>query len=121
MRTIAASARILALACVAASLSGWGAAADAAQAARVGDATSKGTILAPGSPTVTICGKPAARVGDMASSQTQAPKGPVVRVRVKIVSGSPTVLIAGQPAARVGDATSNGDKILTGCPTVLIN
>jgi uncharacterized Zn-binding protein involved in type VI secretion len=119
MRTIAAGARILALVCAAASISASHAPAAAAPGARVGDATSKGMILPPGAPTVLICGKPAARVGDMVTSLTQV--GPAqVRTNVAIVSGSPTVLISGKPAARIGDVTANGDQIVVGCPTVVI-
>jgi uncharacterized Zn-binding protein involved in type VI secretion len=123
MRAIAAGARMLALVCAAASISASHTPADAAPGARVGDATSKGTILPPGAPTVLICGVPAARVGDMAMSQTMVVVGAqrrLVRTNVAIVSGSPTVLIAGEPAARIGDVTSNGDKIIAGCPTVLV-
>lgn len=91
----------------------------AAPAARIGDPTTRGQILAPGAPTVLICGKPAARVGDAATSLTQA--GPtMVPTTVAIVTGSATVLIAGKPAARVGDTASNGDRVLVGCPTVVI-
>jgi uncharacterized Zn-binding protein involved in type VI secretion len=88
------------------------ASASDAPAARVGDATVAGTILPPGAPTVLICGKPAARAGDLALSAGQAP--------APIIGGSPTVLIGGKPAARVGDSMANGAKIAVGCPTVLI-
>jgi uncharacterized Zn-binding protein involved in type VI secretion len=57
-----------------------------------------------------ICGKPAARTGDLVLAQPPA----------TIVTGSPTVLIAGKPAAREGDSTSNSAQIATGCPTVMI-
>jgi len=39
---------------------------------------------------------------------------------VPIVVGSPTVLIGGKPAARSGDVTASGDRIVVGCPTVVI-
>jgi uncharacterized Zn-binding protein involved in type VI secretion len=85
----------------------------------MGDATTRGTILAPGAPTVLICGIPAARVGDMVN--TVVSNGlTVVPTVVPITTGSTTVLIGGKPAARVGDTVSNGDKIVVGCPTVII-
>jgi len=93
--------------------------ATAAPAARVTDATTKGVIQPPGFPTVLICGLPAARAGDSALSQVQT--GPVlVPAPTTIVGGSATVLIGGKPAARSGDSTANGDRIVGGCPTVII-
>jgi uncharacterized Zn-binding protein involved in type VI secretion len=120
MRTLVPGAWILALIGTAASIAASHLpAAAAATAARVGDTTTKGIILPPGATTVIICGRPAARVGDLALSTTSA--GPLnVPTNVQIVVGSSTVLIAGKPAARAGDATANGDKILVGCPTVTI-
>jgi uncharacterized Zn-binding protein involved in type VI secretion len=91
----------------------------AAPAARITDATTRGTILAPGAPMVMICGLPAARVGDAANSLVQVGAARLPTT-VTIVSGSASVLIGGMKAARIGDVTSNGDKILVGCPTVLI-
>lgn len=91
------------------------------QAARVGDHHTcpqftfpnfhvGGPILT-GSPTVIICGSPAATVGSLASCV-----GPT-----DIISqGSATVLINGQPAARRGDGSAHGGVIVAGCPTVLI-
>lgn len=91
----------------------------ATPAARITGATTQGQILPPGAPTVLICGLPAARVGDSATSFVL--NGPVsVPTTVTIATGSPTVLIAGKSAARVGDTTTNGDKIIAGCPTVVI-
>ncbi len=72
-----------------------------------------GPILPPGCPTVLIGGKPAARVGDMATCV-----GPPDTI---VPPGSPTVLIGGQSAARVTDLTAHGGTITgPGCPTVLI-
>ena len=93
-------------------------------AARVGDPTAHGGVIAPpGCPTVLIGGQPAARVGDMHVC-------PMVTVLVPHVGGpilppgSITVLIGGLPAARVGDmATCVGPPatiLPPGCPTVLI-
>jgi uncharacterized Zn-binding protein involved in type VI secretion len=90
----------------------------AAPAARITDATTRGAIRAPGAPTVLICGMPAARAGDMATSRIGSTQIPT---NVAIVTGSPTVLIGGLPAARIGDVTANGDRIVVGCPTVVIN
>jgi uncharacterized Zn-binding protein involved in type VI secretion len=110
MRRIAVAVALLTLS---------GIAADAAPAARVGDATTRGTILPPGAPTVLICGMPAARVGDMAN--TVVSNGlTLVPTVVPIATGSATVMIAGKPATRIGDVTANGDKIAVGCPTVII-
>jgi uncharacterized Zn-binding protein involved in type VI secretion len=92
-------------------------------AARIGDPTTRGQVLPPGAPTVLICGMPAARVGDLARSQVPKDAGVAVATApttVTIATGSPTVLIAGKSAARIGDTTTNGDKILVGCPTVVI-
>jgi len=71
-----------------------------------------GPILAPGAPTVLICGMPAARVGDMCVC---------VGPPDVIALGSFTVLIGGQPAARLGDMTAHGGAIVLGAPTVLIS
>lgn len=70
-----------------------------------------GPILPPGGLTVLIGGRPAARVGDMATC---------VGPPDVIALGSFTVLIAGQPAARMGDLTSHGGTIALGNPMVLI-
>jgi uncharacterized Zn-binding protein involved in type VI secretion len=93
--------------------------AGSAPAARAGDALSDGTILQPGTPTVLICGKPAARVGDPVIETRPGPLG-AVALPSTIVVGSTTVLIAGKAAARVGDRTSSGGIIAAGCPTVVI-
>lgn len=70
-----------------------------------------GPILPPGGLTVLIGGRPAARVGDMATC---------VGPPDVIALGSFTVLIAGQPAARMGDLTAHGGTIALGNPMVLI-
>ncbi|MBM3767173.1 MAG: type VI secretion protein [Acidobacteria bacterium] len=70
-----------------------------------------GPILPPGSPTVLIDGRPAARVTDLAVCT-----GPPDAIAV----GSTTVLIGGLPAARMGDPTVHGGVIVTGAPTVII-
>lgn len=70
-----------------------------------------GPILAPGAPTVLICGLPAARISDMAVC---------VGPPDVIAMGSFTVLIGGMPAARIGDMTAHGGVIVAGAPTVLI-
>jgi len=92
----------------------------AAPAARNGDTVSAGgSVTGPGAPTVLICGKPAARLGD--ATLELAPVGPTLaRLPGSIVGGSATVLIAGKPAARAGDKTSLGHAVTAGCPTVLI-
>jgi uncharacterized Zn-binding protein involved in type VI secretion len=71
-----------------------------------------GPIVAPGAPTVLICGLPAARVTDMAVC---------VGPPDMIAMGSTKVLIAGLPAARIGDPTVHGGVIVVGAPTVIIN
>ncbi len=70
-----------------------------------------GPILPPGTPTVMICGMPAACVGDMCVC-TGPPDS--------IVIGSFTVMIGGKPAARLGDTTAHGGSIVAGAPTVMI-
>ena len=107
-------------------------------AARLGDATHvQGRTIAIGDPTVLICGKPAARVGDDAVGGVVTTPDPLGAGSISvpaapgaILIGAPTVLIGGKPAARVGDPvalTSSGgvlpppDSIIApGCPTVLI-
>jgi uncharacterized Zn-binding protein involved in type VI secretion len=97
-------------------------------AARMGDMTAHGGVIASGFPTVLIGGQPAARMGDMHTcpmlNPTVPPAPPVPHVGGPITLGSFTVLIGGQPAARVVDmATCTGppDSIIPpGCITVLI-
>jgi uncharacterized Zn-binding protein involved in type VI secretion len=90
-------------------------------AARLGDSTAHGGLIAVGCPTVLIGGLPAARVGDLHTCPLST--GPVPHVGGPIALGSVTVLIGGTPAARMGDmATCSGppDTIALGCTTVLI-
>jgi len=94
-------------------------------AARMGDPTAHGGVIAVGFPTVLIGNQPAARLGDMHTCPmvTQAGPVPVPHVGGPITLGSATVLIGGQPAARMGDmATCVGppDSIAAGFPMVLI-
>ncbi len=70
-----------------------------------------GPILPPGGLPVLICGRPAARVGDMCTC---------VGPPDAIAMGSFTVMIKGQPAARMGDLTAHGGSVVVGAPTVLI-
>ena len=93
-------------------------------AARMGDATAHGGVIAVGCPTVLIGGTPAARMGDMHTCPMATPgTPPIPHVGGPITLGSATVLIGGMPAARMGDmATCTGppDTIAAGCMTVLI-
>ncbi len=94
-------------------------------AARQGDMTAHGGVIAMGYPQVLIGGQPAARVGDMHTCPMVTPgTPPVPHVGGPILPpGSVTVLIGGQPAARQGDmATCTGppDVIAAGYPTVII-
>jgi len=95
--------------------------ASAAPAARTGDLTSHGGVVAGGSPTVFMGGLPAARAGDFATCPLA---DPIPHVGGPIVLGAPTVLIDGRPAARVGDqvaeAAGQVSVIASGAPTVLI-
>ena len=93
-------------------------------AARMGDSTAHGGVIAVGYPTVLIGGMPAARMGDMHTCPMATPgTPPIPHVGGPITLGSATVLIGGMPAARMGDmATCTGppDTIAAGCMTVLI-
>jgi uncharacterized Zn-binding protein involved in type VI secretion len=64
-----------------------------------------------GCATVSIGGKPAARVGDQVTC-TGPPDA--------IAFGSATVMIGGMPAARFMDQTAHGGMIVAGEPTVII-
>ncbi len=93
-------------------------------AARVGDMTTHGGVIAPpGCPTVLIGGQPAARVSDLQTCPLS--DGPKPHVGGPITGpGSATVLICGLPAARVSDMTQcagpTGTIAPPGCSTVLI-
>jgi uncharacterized Zn-binding protein involved in type VI secretion len=93
-------------------------------AARVGDLTSHGTPLAPGSGSVNVLigGLPAWR----ATADTHAcplVTGVVPHVGGVVALGSLTVLINNLPAARQGDLIVESgppNTITLGCPTVMI-
>jgi hypothetical protein len=63
-------------------------------------------------PTVLIEGRPAARVGDLATCVSPAPDA--------IASGDPKVWIGNMPAARLTDPCVHGGKITSGCSTVYL-
>lgn len=93
-------------------------------AARVGDTTGHGTLLAPGPgcPTVLIGGMPAWRVG---SDTHVCPLVDGVKPHVGgvVAMGSLTVMIGGLPAARQGDMVVEAgapNPIAMGAPTVMI-
>ncbi|WBM70334.1 type VI secretion system PAAR protein [Buttiauxella sp. WJP83] len=67
------------------------------------------TTITAGSPTVLICGLPAARMGDPLTPHAKPEHPPHPR---KIASGSPTVFIDGLPAARTGDAIDCGGVVI---------
>lgn len=77
-----------------------------------------------GMPTVLIGGLPAARSGDFHHCPQVNPATPFnPHVGGPVIASSPAVLIGGIPAARMGDfavCTGPPDRIVTGCPTVLI-
>lgn len=94
-------------------------------AARVGDQTSHGTPLGPGtgSLNVLIGGMPAWRAAaDMHTCPLVTPV-PSPHVGGVVTMGSATVLINNLPAARQGDIIAEAgppNSIVMGCPTVLI-
>jgi uncharacterized Zn-binding protein involved in type VI secretion len=93
-------------------------------AARVGDATSHGTPLAPGpgSPNVLIGGMPAWR-GTADFHTCPMVTGVVPHVGGIIAVGSVTVFINSLPAARQGDMIVESgppNSIVMGCPTVIL-
>lgn len=88
-------------------------------AARIGDLTSHGGMVAgPGTPTVLIGGKPAAVMGDSHVCALPVPAHPPT---TPFILGSVTVLIGGKPALRAGDPCICGAAVILGEPTVLIN
>jgi uncharacterized Zn-binding protein involved in type VI secretion len=93
-------------------------------AARVGDATSHGTPLAPGpgSPNVLIGGMPAWRAtADFHTCPMVT--GVVPHVGGIVGVGSVTVFINSLPAARQGDMIVESgppNSIVMGCPTVIL-
>ena len=87
-------------------------------AARMGDSTAHGGLIAGGLPTVLIAGLPAATV---TTPHICSFPPPAVHPPSAIMPpGCPTVLIGGMPAARVGDMAACGAPIIVGAPTVLI-
>ena len=92
-------------------------------AARQGDAGvphCSAYVIASGSPTVLINGRPAARVGDT-SAPHLIPAGDRCRTHVApIATGSATVLINGRLAARVGDSLAGCTAIAQGSINVFI-
>jgi uncharacterized Zn-binding protein involved in type VI secretion len=93
-------------------------------AARAGDPTAHGGVIAMGAPTVFIGGMPAARLGDLHVCPMVTPgTPPIPHVGMPIAKGSAGVNICGMPAARMGDiapCTGPPDSIIMGCPTVNI-
>lgn len=67
------------------------------------------TEITAGSPTVSIDGLPAARMGDPLTSHDKPEHPPHLR---KIASGSGTVFIDGLPAARAGDSIDCGGVVI---------
>jgi uncharacterized Zn-binding protein involved in type VI secretion len=91
-------------------------------AARLGDAGiphCSPYVIASGSPTVLINGRPAARLGDSSSPHLR-PGKPCKPHKAVIITGAATVLINGRPAARVGDLLSACTAIAQGSFTVFI-
>lgn len=89
-------------------------------AARVGDITNHGGMIAgPGVATVLIGGKPAAVAGDTHVCALP-PSGHQPTASV-FPAGSVTVLIGGRPALRTSDACLCGAMAAVGEPTVIIN
>lgn len=93
-------------------------------AARVGDTTAHGGVIAAGATNVLIGGMPAARAMDFHTCPMSTPgTPPVPHVGGPISKGSTGVLIGGMPAARIGDmavCTGPPDSIVVGCTNVLI-
>lgn len=68
------------------------------------------TAIIAGSPTVSIDGLPAARLGDPLTAHSKLDHPPHLR---KISGGSATVYIDGLPAARAGDAIDCGGVVVS--------
>src|SRR5690554_928375 len=71
-----------------------------------------GPIVSPGAPTVLIGNLPAATMGSMCVC---------VGPPDSIAMGSTTVLLNGKLAARMGDRTVDGEMVILGCHTILID
>lgn len=96
--------------------------AQSVPAARRLDPTNHGGAILQGSPTGSIAGQPAARLGDAVSCPLSCPGGSA-HVGGPIVNGSATVRINGQPAARAGSVVSETcatSTIANGASTVRI-
>jgi len=88
-------------------------------AVRIGDLTNHGgTIMGPGSPTVTMSSLPAAVAGDC--HVCGLPPNAHQPTASIFPSGSATVFIEGKPALRVSDACLCGAMAAIGDPTVVI-
>lgn len=77
-------------------------------------------VIASGSPTVLINGRPAARVGDSSTAHLIPFDDECFVHTATISSGSATVLINGRPAARVGDTLAGCTAIAQGSVNVFI-
>ena len=73
-----------------------------------------GGFIMQGAPTVLICGKPAARMGDSVLCSGVPPHNDA------IMKGSATVMICNMPAAYTGGNTALGGIIGMGAPTVMV-
>jgi uncharacterized Zn-binding protein involved in type VI secretion len=92
-------------------------------AARQGDAGvphCSAYVIASGSPTVLINGRPAARAGDTSAPHLIPAGRRCVNHTAAITGGSATVLINGRPAARVGDSLAGCTAIAQGSVNVFI-
>lgn len=87
-------------------------------AARVGDPTTHGGVVAgPGVATVLLGGMPAAVLGDLHTCVIPPPAHVPV---TPFATGSTTVLVGGRPLVRVGDLAGCGAGPLAGLPTVVV-
>lgn len=77
-------------------------------------------VIASGSPTVLINGRPAARVGDISAPHLIPAGSRCVTHVAPIASGAASVLINGKPAARVGDSLAGCTAIAQGSVNVFI-
>ncbi len=90
-----------------------------ATAARVGDATTHGGMVAgPGATSVLIGGAPAALLGDNHACPIPAITGHLQSSPFTI--GSTTVTIEGKPVLRSGDLCGCGASVVIGDATVII-
>jgi len=90
-------------------------------AARLGDPTVHGGVIAEGCPTVMIGNQPAARIGDMHACPLMIATVP--HVGGPLVLGSFSVMVGNMPQSRVGDiavCVGPPDAVAMGCPTVVV-